>query len=75
MGSDVCLLITVYCKEEQRLLKCAIKYNSDKYPNGMATHWAEPENKRRLHGMLHRDIQMCGPIVTVEPIDEVCFCT
>ena len=66
MGSDICLLITIYYAETQSLLRCALKVDRDRLTEDCRKYPLEPENRGFLHSLLPLHVRSCGPIVDVD---------
>jgi len=52
-------------------MKCAVKFNRDKMPEGCESYPMEPKHREWIHSMLPTHVQSIGPIVAVENIFEI----
>jgi len=51
--SNIYLLLTMCSPSRQALVKVAVKGAADLLPLEVSLYWAEPENRARLHNLLH----------------------
>ena len=69
MNNDLNLLITLYDKQHDTLVRVALKVE-DPYAN-LRFFPMEPESRARLHQLLPAHVRSCGPIVNVETLFEI----
>lgn len=73
MSPFLSFLITVLYGDT--LLKCALKFDKTKLPEGFEGDWydypMEPDSRELLHKLLPLNVRNCGPIVAVDRLFEV----
>ena len=71
MENYLCFLITVLYQET--LFTCAMKINSDLLSTDTIENYMEPENRKIFYDYLPEHIRSMGPVVFIEPLDDVCL--
>ena len=71
MNPNVCFLLTLHYVKFGSIMKCAVKFNRDKMPEGCESYPMEPKHREWIHSMLPTHVQSIGPIVAVENIFEI----
>ena len=71
MSDYVCFLIFLLDKEDNTIVKCALKCKRDSLPYECVAYPLEPKNRKALHELLPEYVRSLGEIIDVTSLFEI----
>ena len=71
MNDYICLLITIYYRENGTLLRVALKVKREVLGEDCIKYPLEPENREKINELLPMHVRSCGSVVSIDEIFEI----